>query len=48
MPKAHGIGLAPARVFDKQIRKFNRLAGVRQPTLAANGGNAPAASPRLP
>jgi len=40
--------LAPARVFDKQIRKFNRLAGVRQPTLAANGGNAPAASPRSP
>jgi short-subunit dehydrogenase len=50
-PRARRISvlrrLTPARVFDKQIRKINRLAGVRHPTLAANGGNAPAASPRL-
>ena len=40
--------VVPARVFDKQIRKLNRLAGVRQPALAADGAAAAVASSRLP
>jgi hypothetical protein len=40
--------IAPARVFDKQIRKLNRLTGIRQPTLAADGAAAAVASSRLP
>jgi hypothetical protein len=38
--------VVPARVFDKQIRKLNRLAGIRQPALAADGDAV--ASSRLP
>jgi len=40
--------VVPARVFDKQIRKLTRLAGVRQPALAADGAAAAVASSRLP
>ena len=40
--------VVPARVFDKQIRKLNRLAGIRQPALAADGAAAAVASSRLP
>jgi short-subunit dehydrogenase len=40
--------VVPARIFDKQIRKLNRLAGVRQPALAADGDAAAVASSRLP
>jgi len=51
-PRARRISvlrrLAPARVFDKQIRKLNRLTGIRQPTLAADGDAAAVASSRLP
>jgi short-subunit dehydrogenase len=51
-PRARRISvlrrLAPARVFDKQIRKLNRLTGIRQPTLAADGAAAAVASSRLP
>ena len=36
----------PARVFDKQIRRLNRLAGIRQPALAADA--IAVASSRLP
>ena len=51
-PRARRISvlrrLAPARLFDKQIRKLNRLTGIRQPTLAADGAAAAVASSRLP
>jgi short-subunit dehydrogenase len=40
--------VVPARVFDKQIRELNRLAGVRRPALAADGAAAAVASSRLP
>ena len=45
--------VVPARVSGKQIRRLNRLAGVRQPALAADGAAAVAvavavASSRLP
>ena len=40
--------VVPARVFDKQIRKLNRLASVRQPAPAADGAAAAVASSRLP
>jgi NAD(P)-dependent dehydrogenase (short-subunit alcohol dehydrogenase family) len=40
--------IVPARTFDKQIRKLNRLTAIRQPTLAADGAAASVASSRLP
>jgi short-subunit dehydrogenase len=41
--------VVPARVSGKQIRELNRLAGIRQPALAADGAAAAAvASSRLP
>ena len=39
--------VVPARVFGKQIRKLNRLAGIRRPALAARRRRAVASS-RLP
>ncbi len=40
--------VVPARVSGKQIRELNRLAGIRQPALAADGAAAAVASSRLP
>jgi len=40
--------IVPARTFDRQIRKLNRLTAIRQPTLAADGDAASVASSRLP
>jgi short-subunit dehydrogenase len=40
--------VVPARVSGKQIRKLNRLAGIRQPAPAADGAAAAVASSRLP
>jgi len=40
--------VVPARVSGKQIRRLNRLAGVRQPAPAADGAAAAVASSRLP
>ena len=40
--------VVPAWVSGKQIRKLNRLAGIRQPAPAADGAAAAVASSRLP
>jgi hypothetical protein len=40
--------VVPARVSGKQIRKLNRLAGIRQPAPAADGAAAAVVSSRLP